>query len=179
MKTLKILNFEQVFLWEQKSSFLLLLRSSLGLGGGMIYIQSGGREHAIREHPSMKYAIGNYANREHATGEHGKKWGTFWVNLERKQVGAKWGLAFQPNYKIKQQEKEEKEGGKKIKRGEKGNKKNKKNKKKKERKKTKGGGGGKGKRRGPKKKKKERVLFPTNFAVFSGKKNWEFFFFLV
>jgi hypothetical protein len=36
----------------------------------MIYIQSGGREHAIGEHPSMKYAIGDYANREHATGEH-------------------------------------------------------------------------------------------------------------
>ncbi len=75
MKTLKILNFEQVFLWEQKSSFLLLIRSSLGwwggLGwGGMIYIQSGGREHAIGEHPSMKCAIGDYANREHATGEH-------------------------------------------------------------------------------------------------------------
>jgi len=87
---------------------------------------------------NLKIGVGNMKIREHTSrGEHGKKWGTFWVNLERKQVGAKWRLAFQPNNKIKQQEKEEKEGGKK-------------NKKKKERKKTKGGGEGKEKEEGPK-----------------------------
>jgi hypothetical protein len=66
--------------------------------GSMIYIQSGGREHAIGEHPSMKYAIGDYANREHTTGEHlnmkyaigelgNKQVGNLKIGVENKKIG--------------------------------------------------------------------------------------------